>query len=55
MLVRLAGLGLDYGAELQKLRSEKRRKTREAESIRAQMKLPTYEKKPQDVKVFAKK
>jgi valyl-tRNA synthetase len=49
VLVRLAGLGLDYGAELQKLRSERRRKTREAESLRSQMQQPTYEKKPQDV------
>jgi valyl-tRNA synthetase len=50
ILVRLAGLGLDYAAELQKLRSGKRKKTREAEAIKAAKQLPTYAKKPQDVR-----
>lgn len=50
VLVRLAGLGLDYASELQKLRKEKRRKQREVDSLKTAQAQESYAKKPQDVK-----
>lgn len=50
VLVRLAGLGLDYGQELQKLRKEVRQKVRIIASLEAQMENPSYAKRPQEVK-----
>lgn len=49
VLVRLAGLGLDYAGELQKLRKEKRKKQREASALETARAADSYSKKPEEV------
>lgn len=50
VLVKLAGLGLDYAQELQKLRKESRHKSRAANSLQSQIDSPAFAKRPEDVK-----